>query len=311
MVSDTAVLAPGLSYTDLRFLGHAQAVATVVVRAPGSVALIDPGPSTCLDELERSLQAQGLALGDVTDLLLTHIHLDHAGATGTIVRRYPHIRVRVHERGVEHLTRPAKLIDSATRFFGAANMDRFWGEIAPVPEDHLVVVRGGERFDVGGRTFEVAYTPGHAVHHVSYFDGSSRMAFVGDTGGVRIGGGYVLPPTPPPDIDLEAWEASVRRISAWHPRGIFLTHFGPVDTVQVHLQTMLSNLRWMADQVRTSLSQDGSDEERSHRFGELLRRHIREVAGVDRTAPYEPTAPLESLWFGLARYWRKKAGDSP
>jgi glyoxylase-like metal-dependent hydrolase (beta-lactamase superfamily II) len=299
------VLAPGISYMDLEFLGLARAQATAVVRAPGSVALVDPGPSTCLERLERGLQAQGLQLRDVTDILITHIHLDHAGATGTIVRRFPHIRVYVHERGAEHLLSPAKLIDSATRYFGAANMERFWGKIAVVPEHRLTILRGGEQIHAGGRTFDVAYTPGHAVHHVSYFDASSGVAFVGDTGGLCIRGGYVLPPTPPPDIDVEAWAESIDRIVAWQPRTAFIAHFGPVRHVQGHLQTMLSNLHWMAGWVKASLSEAGTDEERSRRFGAVMRAEIRRLQDSGDIASYEPTSPLEALWFGLARYWRR------
>ena len=303
------VLAPGLSCIDLEFLGIAYAQALAVVSAPGGVALVDPGPSTCLEQLELGLHAQGLQLRDVTDILITHIHLDHAGATGTIVRRYPHIRVYVHERGAEHLLNPAKLIDSATRYFGAVNMERFWGEIDAVPEDCLTILRGGERIQAGGRAFDVAYTPGHAVHHVSYFDSLSGVAFIGDTGGLCVRGGYILAPTPPPDIDVEAWENSVERINAWQPRTAFIAHGGPIEHVQVHLQTMLSNLRWMARLVKTSLSDSDTDEERSRRLGELLRKEIRGAQGSDHAASYEPTSPLESLWFGLARYWRKRVAQ--
>ena len=235
------------------------------------------------------------------------MHLDHAGATGTILRDHPHIRVCVHERGAEHLLRPAKLIDSATRFFGAANMKRFWGEIAPVPEDRVTILRGGERVQAGGRDFEVAYTPGHAVHHVSYFDAASGIAFIGDTGGLCINGGYVLPATPPPDIDLEAWATSVDRILAWHPRTLFIAHFGPIERPQVHLQTLLANVRWMADVVRASLDQPGTDEERSERLGVELRRELQRHG--TSPAVYEPAAPLEALWYGLARYWRKRGRD--
>jgi len=153
----------------------------------------------------------------VTHLLLTHIHLDHAGAAGTLVREHPGITVLVHERGATHMARPEKLIDSAARLYGA-NMDRLWGEFAPVPEKNLVSLRGGERIDVGGRTLDVAYTPGHASHHVSYFDSSSGVAFVGDTAGVCINGGYVLPPTPPPTSTSSLWTESAARIEAWSRR---------------------------------------------------------------------------------------------
>lgn len=300
------VLGPGMSYWDLQFRGIARAQAVAVVYTGASVALVDPGPSTCLERLESGLDAQGLRLRDVTNILLTHVHLDHAGATGTIVRRYPHIRVYVHERGAIHLVNPAKLIDSATRFFGAENMQRYWGEIAVVPENRLTILRGGERIEAGGRTFEVAYTPGHAVHHVSYFDPSSGVAFIGDTGGLCIDGGYVLPATPPPDVDLEAWTDSVDTILRWQPRTLFIAHWGPIESPQMHLQTLLSNLRWMADIVKASFEQPCPDEERSQHLGKLLRQEIHKANPGAPTDPYEPTAPLEALWFGVARYWRKR-----
>lgn len=302
-----SVLASGMSCFDLQFLGIPQAQATAVISAPGRVALVDPGPTTCLEHLELGLQARGLQLGDVTDILLTHVHIDHAGVTGTILRRYPQIRVYVHERGAEHLLRPARLIDSATRFFGASKMEQYWGEIAVVPEDRLTILKGGERIEAGGRTFEVAYTPGHAVHHVSYFDPSSGIAFIGDTGGLCIDRGYVLPATPPPDVDVEAWTASVDRILRWQPRTLFIAHCGPIDQPQVHLQTLLSNLRWMAELVKASFDEPGTDEERSVRLGTVLRREIQRATPGAPTAPYEPTTPLDGLWFGVARYWRKRS----
>jgi glyoxylase-like metal-dependent hydrolase (beta-lactamase superfamily II) len=299
------MLAPGLSWVDLLFLGRPHAVATVVVCDGGRLALIDPGPTSCLDTLDLRLQAQGLRLSDVSDLLLTHIHLDHAGATGTIVRRHPHVKVVVHERGAPHMADPAKLLASATRLYGH-RMDELWGEFAAVPEKNMTVVTGGERIDAGGRIFETAYTPGHASHHVSYFDRSSGVAFVGDTGGVCIDGGYILPPTPPPDIDIEAWQGSVARLEAWSPATIFMTHFGPVNNPRTHLQTLMQNLDTMAGLVRARLSEPGTDEEQSRRFAQELEREFRRHMTDAQLASYRAAAPPELVWLGLARYWRKK-----
>jgi len=301
------ILAPGLSWVDLLFLGHPHAIATAVVRAAGTLALIDPGPSTCLESLDLGLQQQGLRLSEVTHILLTHIHLDHAGATGTIVRRYPGVSVFVHERGAAHMTDPAKLMASAARLY-RDDMDRLWGEFAAVPASNLTVLTGGERIDVGGRTFEVAYTPGHASHHVSYYDRSSGVAFVGDTAGVCIGRGYVLPPTPPPDIDIDAWKSSVTRIEAWSPQTLFLTHFGPVQGAAPHLQALMENLETIAGIVRAGLSEPGTDEEKSRRFADDLQRELRRHMTDAELAACVVAAPLELLWLGLARYWRKKAG---
>ena len=301
------ILAPGLSWVDLLFLGRPHAVATAVVRTPGTMALIDPGPSTCLESLDLGLQQQGLRLSEVTQILLTHIHLDHAGAAGTIVRRYPHVNVFVHERGAAHMVDPGQLMASAARLYGD-QMDRLWGEFAAVPAKNLTVLAGGERIDAGGRSFEVAYTPGHASHHVSYYDRSSGVAFVGDTAGVCIDGGYVLPPTPPPEIDLEAWKGSVARIEAWLPQTLFLTHFGPVQGAAPHLQTLMENLETTAGIVRTRLSEPGTDEEKSRRFADHLRRELGRHMTDAQLAAYMAAAPPELLWLGLARYWRKRSG---
>ena len=300
------VLSHGLSWVDLLFLGRSQAIATGIVQSPGGVALVDPGPTTCLPTLELGLQRQGVRWDDVRHILLTHIHLDHAGATGTIVRDHPHVGVFVHTRGAGPLADPAKLIDSATRLYGD-RMDLLWGEIAPVPRDSIVSLAGGERIEAGGRTFDVAFTPGHASHHVSYFDASSGVAFVGDTAGVCINGGYALPPTPPPDIDLDAWRSSLDTIEAWAPGTLFLTHFGPVSHVRPHLETLWSHLQEMAGWVRQTLTDPGTDEERSRGFAERLRQHMRQQMTDAQMAAYPVAAPFEQLWLGLARYWRKRS----
>lgn len=300
-------LSHGLSWIDLRFLGRSNVIAAAIVEGPGGVAVVDPGPTTCLGMLEQGLQAHGLRWQDVRHLLLTHIHLDHAGATGTIVREHPHITVYVHERGAKHMIDPSRLLDSATRLYGA-DMDRLWGEFAAVPHTNVVSLSGGERIDAGGRTFDVAYTPGHASHHVSYFDASSGVAFVGDVAGVCALGGYVLPPTPPPDIDLESWHTSVERILDWSPSTLFLTHFGPVTRVRPHLAELLDNLAMTAAAVRESLNGLGSDEEKSERFAEWLRQELRRRMSDAEVDSYVVAAGFKYLWFGLARYWRKRLG---
>lgn len=300
-------LSHGLAYIDLEFLGRRQAIASGIIHSGGGAAIVDPGPTTCLSTLELGLQQHGMRWDDVRHILLTHIHLDHAGATGTIVRAHPHITVFVHERGAGHMADPQKLIDSATRLYGD-DMNRLWGEIAPVPAANLVTLAGAERIEAGGRSFEVAYTPGHANHHVSYFDRESGLAFVGDTAGVCIGGGYVLPPTPPPDIDVEKWRGSLDQIETWSPDTIFLTHFGPVGHVRPHLETLWHNLQEMAAWVRRTLEEPGSDEDRSRTFADRLRHDMRRQMNEVQIAAYPVAAPFEQLWLGLARYWRKKTG---
>lgn len=298
-------LTHGLSWIDLQFQGRSSAIATAVVHDAGGVALVDPGPTSCLPVLTAGLAARGIRMTDVRELLLTHIHLDHAGAAGTIARAHPHVRVFVHAKGAPHMADPAKLLASATRLYGD-RMDRLWGAFEAVPAASLVALDGGERIDAAGRRFEVAYTPGHASHHVSYFDRSSGVAFVGDTAGVCVDGGWVLPPTPPPDIDIDTWRTSVGRIEAWSPQTLFLTHFGAAPSVRPHLQALLENLDLTSAWVRDSLADAGTDEERAARFGERLRRELRLHMSEAQLDAYPVAAPFEQLWLGLARYWRKK-----
>jgi glyoxylase-like metal-dependent hydrolase (beta-lactamase superfamily II) len=301
-----STLTHGLSWIDLQFQGRSRAIATAVVHAAGGVALVDPGPTSCLPVLTAGLEHRGIRMVDVRELLLTHIHLDHAGAAGTLVRAHPHMRVFVHAKGAPHMADPAKLLASATRLYGD-DMDRLWGRFEAVPAANLVVLEGGERIDAAGRSFEVAYTPGHASHHVSYFDRASGVAFVGDTGGVCVDGGWVLPPTPPPDIDLDGWRVSVDRIEAWSPQTLFLTHFAQAPSVRPHLRALLENLELTADRVRESLAEEGTDDERAARFAAWLRRELRLQMSEAQLESYPVAAPFEQLWLGLARYWRKKS----
>jgi glyoxylase-like metal-dependent hydrolase (beta-lactamase superfamily II) len=298
-------LGEGLSWIDLQFHGRPQVIAAGVVQGGDGVAIVDPGPTTCLETLELGLQANGVRWPDVRQILLTHIHLDHAGATGTIVREHPHIKVLVHERGTKHMANPSRLIESATRIYGD-RMEHFWGEFAPVPTTNLVALSGSERIEAGGRTFDVAYTPGHASHHVSFFDSSSGVAFVGDTAGVCINGGYVLPPTPAPDIDVELWQGSVDKILAWSPATLMLTHFGPVTTVRPHLATLMENLKTTSGIALSLLTEAGTDEERARAFAEELRHVLRSQMTESDVTTYVVAAAYEHLFSGLARYWRKK-----
>jgi glyoxylase-like metal-dependent hydrolase (beta-lactamase superfamily II) len=300
-------LSHGLSWIDLLFRERRYTIAAGIAQSPGGTAIVDPGPTSCLGTLDLGLQQHGVRWDDVRHILLTHIHLDHAGAAGTIVRAHPHITVLVHEFGAPHMIQPGRLLESAQRVFGD-QMDTLWGEFAPVPKENIVSLRGGEQIEAGGRVFHVAYTPGHASHHVSYFDASTGVAFVGDVAGVSIGHSYVLPPTPPPDIDIEGWKESVDRILAWSPSTLFLTHFGAVTRVRPHLAELLDNLGAAADVVRESLNGPGSDEEKSEQFSEWMRRELRRQMSEAEVDAYVVAAGFRFLWFGLARYWRKRLG---
>jgi len=293
-------------FIDLKFLGLQHVIGTAVLDGPSGVTLIDPGPTSCLPALESALSDHGRALSDVKTILLTHIHLDHAGATGTLLARLPGASVYVHQRGAPHLIDPVKLLASATRLYGT-NMARFWGEVRPVPADRVHPLAGGERLEVAGRTLEVQYTPGHASHHVSYLDTTTGIAYVGDTGGIRVVEGYIKAPTPPPDIDLELWEESLQKIERWKPSALVLTHFGLVHDVPDHLRKFRGALSRMAALVRETLAADGTDEERIQRFVDDMRADVRRVLSDEDAAATEAAAAFDQLWLGLARYWRKQS----
>ncbi len=250
--------------------------------------LVDPGPSSCLEQL-----LGGLGEERPRALLLTHIHLDHAGASGSLVRRWPDLEVYVHERGARHLMDPARLLDSARRLYGE-DMDRLWGECLPVPEPNIRALAGGERILDG---FEVAYTPGHAPHHVCYL--REGTAFVGDVAGVRImPESLTIPPTPPPDIDLDAWHRSIEEIRGWAPERLALTHFGSAEDVEAQLDQVGRRLEELAGRVR---------EQSPEEFIAGIRQDIASFADADALGAYVQAAPPELLYAGLTRYWRKRA----
>jgi glyoxylase-like metal-dependent hydrolase (beta-lactamase superfamily II) len=237
------------------------------------------------------------ALGDEQPqaLLLTHIHLDHAAATGALVRRWPELEVYVHERGAPHLIDPSRLLASAERLYGEA-MERLWGEIVPVPEANVNPLAGGE--DVLG--MRVAYTPGHASHHVCYLHEETGTAFVGDVAAVRIPpSDLIVPPTPPPDIDVEAWIDSIAVVESWRPERLALTHFGQVDDPIEHLEKVRERLREEA-----GLAQQLSEQEYEHRH----RLRVAENADPITAETLIQCVPPEYQWRGLDRYWRKREG---
>ena len=300
-------IAADLSYIDLNFCDTPKSIATGVYTGSG-VALIDPGPGSCVDTLRSELKAQGIGVGDIESILLTHIHLDHAGATGSLVRDNPNIKVYVHEKGAPHMVDPSKLVNSANQLWGVEGVAKLWGPVLPVPAANLKVLKGGERINAAARTLDVKYTPGHASHHVSYFDPRAGIAWVGDTAGLRFGPTvFALAPTPPPDIDLEAWRDSVNTIRAWTPETVFITHFGPHHGAGEHLDRFEAGLFEVADMARRALESDASDDAKYARFKADLEEYVRRSVPVEETTPYEYVAPLDFNWRGLVRYWRKRS----
>jgi glyoxylase-like metal-dependent hydrolase (beta-lactamase superfamily II) len=289
---------------DLRFLGHAGRIAAGVVQTPAGVLVVDPGPASCLPALLGGLAERAIEPRDVQGLLLTHIHLDHGGAAGTIVRQQPHVKVYVHGRGAPHLSDPSRLLASATRLYGD-QMDRLWGEFAAVPAANLVVPADGEVLDFGGALLDVAHTAGHAYHHACYRDRRSGVVYAGDTGGIRVGPSpYVLPPTPPPDIDVRAWQASIARLRAWEPSGVFVTHFGLYRDAGAHLDALSAELdAWdaLVGRILTEVPADA----RMSAFAAAVRERVRQRVSSDEAESYRGSISVEDCWSGLERYWQK------
>ncbi|MDX6715957.1 MAG: hypothetical protein QOH30_2515 [Baekduia sp.] len=262
---------------DVDFQGAAQAVCAHQIDG----FVVDPGP-------ESSAQTLMTALGDEQPrgVLLTHIHLDHAGAAGALVRRWPELEVWVHHRGAKHVIDPSRLVASATRIYGDA-MQRLWGEIVPVPEANVRILDDAGAAD----GLRWAWTPGHASHHVAYLHEASGIAFAGDVAGVRIGAGPILPPTPPPDIDVGAWHASIDLLEHWDPDALAITHYGTFTDVAEHLSTLHGELdRW----AQVARREDEAAFEREIR---------RALAGTTEEHSYLRAMPPNTLYGGLARYW--------
>jgi glyoxylase-like metal-dependent hydrolase (beta-lactamase superfamily II) len=268
---------------DTLHLGRDRVIAAHEVRGE---LIVDPGPESCIETLLAGLS------GEPRALLLTHIHLDHAGATGALVRRFPDLRVYVSDVGAPHLVDPSKLLKSASRLYGEENMARLWGEVVPVPEDNVVALAGGE--EVEG--FRVEHVPGHASHHLCWLDLETGDAYVGDMAGVRTPPGeYTIAPTPPPEIDVEAWLDSVDRIEALEPARLRLTHFGVAEDVAAQLDRVRESLR-----RSTEVAREGREA-----FLERFDREIDAHEDVESAVRTRQATPPEQQWLGLERYLRK------
>ena len=325
----------GTTIVDLHFRGRTEIIGVNVLELGDGIALVDPGPEVRLPALRAGLAEMGRTLDEVRAILLTHIHLDHATAAGAIAREVPGATVYVHAVGAPHMADPARLLASAGRIYGDA-MATLWGDFLPVPRDALRVVDEGDVVALGGRRLEVAYVPGHAKHHVAYYEAATGTAWVGDVGGIRIGNGPALPVTPPPDIDVEVWKASTERVMAWAPERIVATHFGAYGDVREHFAELREGLEAWAGWVRGSLGGEGGggrrggregggrvgeggagddgreggagdDVERARDFAAWVVAGLGGVVAEDVVDRYETASGFPDSWWGLARYWRKRA----
>jgi len=298
------------SVIDLNWVGHPRAIACAVLRSENAAVLIDPGPASCISTLREQLAALGLRVADLNAILLTHIHLDHAGAAGSLVRENPALNVYVHEIGARHMADPSRLLHSASRLYGDA-MGPLFGEFLPVPPSKLLPLSGGEVLQVAGHRLEVHYTPGHASHHVTYLDPQEGTAFVGDTAGISVNGHpFILPATPPPDISIELWDASLDEIANLHPRRLFLTHFSYSDHAVEHLERYRERLHHWSERSGSILA-GGLDEDACIRkFSDEVAADAAKYLSPDELAHYSFAAALNLSWMGLARYHRKRASAS-
>jgi glyoxylase-like metal-dependent hydrolase (beta-lactamase superfamily II) len=275
---------------DLLHGGPPRGIGSYLLETPGGLALFDCAPSTCLEQLQAGLAERGVQLTDVDHLLVSHIHLDHAGAAGALTRLHPGLQIHVSAIGAPHLIDPARLEASARRLYGDA-FDDLWGELAPVPAANVHVV--GDRV-LGLDCFP---TPGHAAHHVSYLDDGGTL-YSGDATGVRLRpANFVLPPLPPPEIDLEAWGRTIEETERRAPARLALIHFGVFDDVESHLARLRDAIGRWGEWV-----EDGMDEPT---FSAAARADVgsSDPGEEDR---YEHVVPFWHCYLGLERYWRKR-----
>ncbi len=291
---------------DLNFMGLAGSICCYMVPHSGGVALVECGPGSTLPALEKGLAAHGFAIEDVTDVLLSHIHLDHAGASGWLARQGA--RIHVHPAGASHMLDPEKLLNSATRIYGEA-MHTLWGDFLPVPEDQLFTVQDGSTININELSFLALEVPGHANHHHVYFlsDGPDRVCFSGDIGGVRLQGAHhIRLPMPPPEFHLELWRASLMRIQAQPITHIAPTHFGLFNDPQWHLAAVWRALDEVETWIDQIMPQDPPIEELVARFLDWTTQRS-QVEGLDQSLveAYEAANPSPMSAYGIQRYWRK------
>jgi glyoxylase-like metal-dependent hydrolase (beta-lactamase superfamily II) len=296
-----------ISILDTNWVGRTHSIAAALLESGGHYTIIDPGPESTYATLRERLNGRGLSVAQLDAILLTHIHLDHAGASGSLVRDNPGIAVYVHNLGAPHMLDPSRLLASAQRLW-PDTLHQLFGETLPVPKENLRILEGGETLNLGARKLEVAYTPGHASHHVSYFDAAEGVAFVGDTTGIRIDNGpYILPATPPPDISLEIWESSFATILKRQPSRLFLTHFGFADNPAEHIDQFRRRLHRWAELAAEILRSASSEADAKEVFVARAQAEMQQQLGAEEADHHAFTAGLDLSFLGLARYLRKRA----
>jgi glyoxylase-like metal-dependent hydrolase (beta-lactamase superfamily II) len=288
---------------DLNFMDRKQVIASFLLLGDDGAAIVETGPTTCLESLNAGLKEHGVSHEDVRQVFLTHIHLDHAGASGHFSELLPNATFYVHEVGYPHLVDPSKLVKSATRIYGES-MDELWGEARPVPDDRIVVLSEGEEAEAAGGVLVAHDTPGHAYHHLAFLEPDSGALFAGDVAGVRMPGqSYVRPPTPPPEIDVEAWIRSIEHIREIEPASLWPTHFGSYEDVGRHLGELEQRLQDWLLFVEGRMDEGAEREEISEELkakgdAEMLA----EGADTTQSGQYDMASNYPMLTAGLMRY---------
>ena len=306
-MSHVIELSPGTWQISHPFLGENEIIGSYLLTGGNELAIVDPGPGSVVDSLLDAIREAGFAPQDVTHILATHVHLDHAGAAGTLVKLMPKARVYVHGLGAPHLLDTTKVVASASRIFGE-RMKVLWGEIESTPMNRLKIIEGGDKLIVAGRRLEVHYTPGHAIHHVIFFDAHSGEAFVGDVAGVRLPGvDYVRPPTPPPDLDLEDWSESMNLVKRLRPNVLYIGHFGAVKNIVPHFEDLREKLYSWGDFVLAAMRDGKNEAEIIEMLIEQTRPALLQAAQDPRALErYEIATNYPMTVQGYMRYWKKK-----
>ena len=291
---------------DLHFKNLPETIASFLIPLERGVALVETGPYSTFPRLETELRALGYSLDDVRYVFLTHIHLDHAGAAWALAERGA--AVYVHPFGEKHLLQPERLMQSARRIY-REEMDSLWGDMRPIAPENLRTVGHGELIDIGGRQLTAWHTPGHAVHHIVWQ--LENLAFTGDVGGVKIANHVVVPPCPPPDINVEDWQQSIRLLRSLDLETMYLTHFGPVHAVSAHLNQLEEQLLNWANWMLPFYEKQIPAEEITPKFQAFVANQLKEK-GIDPLGldQYEAANPSWMSVTGLMRYWSKKLEPS-
>jgi glyoxylase-like metal-dependent hydrolase (beta-lactamase superfamily II) len=296
---------------DLDFMETERVIASFLLLGDEDAAIVETGPTTCIDRLTAGLEQHGVSGEDVLQVFLTHIHLDHAGASGHLAEVLPNATFYVHEVGYPHLVDPSKLVKSATRIYGE-RMEELWGEVSPVPADRIEILKDKQETEAAGRILVAHDTPGHAYHHLAYLEPDSGALFAGDVAGIRLPGqSYIRPPTPPPEIDVEAWMQSINNIRQIAPASLWPTHFGTYEDVGRHLgeleQRLQDWLLFVEAQIDDGMEREEiSDQLKAKGDAEMLA----EGADVTRSEHYDLAGNYPMLTDGLMRYVTRRRKES-